>query len=132
MTYEEVETSRQRFHSLQVEFANREAFYHCEFREYQEAIEDRSCILPQSEFDRIFVRNIRCLTRALINAEAAYEDALARARALKIIGNDVAQESNFVDHEDDGYKESFEADMAAGADRFFINRWMELTEESQT
>ena len=115
MTYEEVETSRQRFHTLQVKFANREAFYHCEFREYQEAIVDGSCTLPQSEFDRIFVRNISCLMKA-----------------QKIVGNDVAQESNFVDHEDDGYKESFEADMAAGADRFFINRWMELTEESQT
>jgi hypothetical protein len=64
------------------------------------------------------------LTRALIDAEAAYEDVLTRARALRIIGNDFDQESDFVDHADDGYRESFEADMAAGADRFlFTSGW---------
>lgn len=130
-TYEEVETSRQRFHSLKTEFENREAFYNSEFRDYQEAIEYETCVLPQSEFDRIFVRNISVLTRALINAEAEYEDALGRARALRIIGNDFDQESGFVDHDEDGYRESFEADMAAGADTLFIDHWMEATEESE-
>lgn len=131
VTYEEVETCRQRFLSLKDEFGNREAFYDSEFRDYQEVIADGSCVVSQSEFDRIFVRNISVLTRALIDAEAAYEDALRRARALRIIGNDFDQESDFVDHKDDGYRESFEADLAAGADRFFIHQWMEVTEESE-
>lgn len=131
VTYEELETCRQHFHSLKDEFKNREAFYDSEFRDYQEAIADGSCVVSQSEFDRIFVRNISVLTRALIDAEAAYEDALRRARALRIIGNDFDQESDFVDHADDGYRESFEADMAAGADRVFIHQWMEVTEESE-
>lgn len=131
VTYEEVETRREHFHSLNDEFENREAFYDSEFREYQEAVEDGSCVLPQSEFDRIFIRNISRLTRALISAETAYENALARARALKIVGNEFEQESDFVDYEDDGYRASYEADMAAGVDRYFIDRWIEVTEESE-
>ena len=131
VTHDELETSRELFHSLKDQFENREAFYDSEFREYQEAVEEGSCVLPQSEFDRIFVRNMSRLTRALINAETAYESAKARARALRVIGNGFEQESDFADHEDDGYRESYEADMAAGADRCFIDRWMEVTEKSE-
>ena len=126
-TREEVEMTQQRFHSLNDQFETREAFYDSELREYQDAVEEGTCSLSQSEFDRILVSNMMVLTRTLIDAEAAFENALARARALKIIDNDLDQESDFVSHEEDGYRESREAEMAAGVDRYFIRRWMDAT-----
>ena len=31
----------------------------------------------------------------------------------------------------DGYRESYKADMAAGADMYFIDRWIEVIKESE-
>jgi len=130
-TYEEVEATRQYLQSLQDDFDGRQNFYDNEFRDYQEAVEEGACMLPQSEFDRIHIGNIQRLTTGLIDAEAAYEDGMARARALDIIGNEFEQESDFVDQADDGYRDSHEAEMAAGVDRFFINAWMDATADSE-
>lgn len=130
-TLEEIERSRQHLNSLQETFDGREEEYDRDLQEYQEAVDDGSCKLPQSEFDRIYITNIGSLTACLKAAELAHKDALSRARALGVIDNEFEQESDFVDQVDDGYRESHEADMAAGVDRFFIYSWMDTTAESE-
>ncbi|KAI9877658.1 MAG: hypothetical protein M1830_003177 [Pleopsidium flavum] len=130
-TLEEVGKTRRNLQSLQDNFDGREEEYDRDLQEYQQAVEDGSCDLPQSEFDRIYITNVRNLTACLKVAETEYKDAMARARALGMIDNEFEQESDFVDQVDDGYRESHEAEMAAGVDRFFIHSWMDATEETE-
>ncbi len=129
-TSEEVERTRQTLQTLQETFDDRQDEYNRDFQEYEQAIQDGSCDLPQSDFDRIYVSNMRNLTACLKAAETEHRNVMARARALGIVENEYEQESDFVDQEDDGYRESHEAGMTAGVDRVFIDRWIETTVES--
>ncbi|MCJ1418768.1 hypothetical protein MMC32_005119 [Xylographa parallela] len=105
------------------EFEDRGDMYETDFREYKQAVEDGRCSLTMTEFDRSCVANISNLTRWLLETEAAYEQALERARRLKLLTNQYEQESNFVSEISDGYRESFEASICAGVDRRIIERW---------
>lgn len=122
--YEKVQETEEWLHTVQDKFNNRRATYNNEWREYRQAVEDGTCLLSQSTFDRIDLLNVRHQTFALIDAEAAYEHAKSQARALGICGNDLDQESNFVDDvEDGGYLESLEAELLDSVDREFIEGW---------
>lgn len=122
--YEKVQVTEAWLHTVQDKFDTRRATYQNELREYRQAVEDGTCLLSQSTFDRIDLFNVRHQTFALIDAEAAYEHAKSQARALGIYGNDLDQESDFVDDvEDGGYLESLEAELLASVDQEFIEAW---------
>ena len=123
-TYEKVQATEEWLHAVQDKFDTRRQTYDNEWHEYRQAVEDGTCSLSQSEFDRIDLFNVRHQTSLLINAEAAHEQAKAQARALGILGNDLDQESDFIDQEDDGgYLESLDAELLAGVDRDYIEGW---------
>ncbi|MCJ1289032.1 hypothetical protein MMC34_000564 [Xylographa carneopallida] len=107
------------------QFENRDDEYENDYREYRQAIEDGTCSLTMTDFDRTYVRNISNLTRCLRKAEAAYEKALDTARRLGLLENEYEQESNFASEVSDGYRESFEASICARVDRRIIERWNE-------
>ncbi|MCJ1320095.1 hypothetical protein MMC15_005432 [Xylographa vitiligo] len=107
------------------QFENRGEEYENDFREYRQAVDDGTCSLTMTDFDRAYVRNISNLTRCLWKAEVAYEAALERARRLGLLENEYEQESNFVSDVSDGYRESFEASICAGVDRRIIEQWYE-------
>ncbi|MCJ1394094.1 hypothetical protein MMC18_006972 [Xylographa bjoerkii] len=107
------------------QFEKRGDMYEYDFRDYTQAVEDGTCSLTMTDFDRTYVENISNLTHWLRKTEAAYEAALERARRLKLLTNEYEQESNFVSEVSDGYRESFEASISAGVDRRIIERWNE-------
>lgn len=131
-TYEEVQETEEWLHEVQDAFDARREIYDNELREYRQAVEDGTCFISQSDFDRIDLLNLRHQTTLLINAEAAHEQAKAQARALGVIGNDLYQESDFVDQEEDGgYLESQDAGLRANVDREFIEAWCTETEDDE-
>ncbi|KAL8675126.1 MAG: hypothetical protein Q9168_000497 [Polycauliona sp. 1 TL-2023] len=80
---------------------------------------------PRAEtlLDLCFVEHGHEVTRDLIAAEEAYEEA--RARARKFGPNEWDQESDFVTDEYDGYPLSWENDGIAMAPEDFIKSWLE-------
>lgn len=123
-TYEKVQKTEDWLHQVQDKFDARRTTYNNEWCEYRQAVEDGTCSVTQSTFDRMDLLNVRHQTFLLIDAEAAYEHAKSQARALGINGNDLDQESDFVDDVEDGeYLESLEAELLTSIDRDFIEGW---------
>lgn len=129
--YEDVEETRQAVQERQAKFDNRKV-------SYERALEDFLCDLSngdtdwtQSIFDCHGVEGTRRITRALIDAEADYASAVARAKALGVHINADDQESNFISDISDGYYESQEASMRGAVDRTSIQYWTESIVASQ-
>ena len=128
-TLEKVYETRERLHTLQLQFDSRQETYDEDFRQYRQMVAEGACTLAESEFDRIELLNGQYLTRELINAEYQYQDAKNGAGALGVMGNDIDQESQFVSDYDDGYRESQEASISAGVNREFIEAWTDEVAE---
>ncbi|MCJ1379521.1 hypothetical protein MMC17_002622 [Xylographa soralifera] len=122
---EDLAKAHQRYMDHLDQFESRGDMYENDFRDYRQAVEDGTCSLTMTDFDRTYVENISNLTHWLRKTEAAYEEALETARRLKLLTNEYEQESNFVSDVSDGYRESFEASICAGVDRRIVERWNE-------
>ncbi|MCJ1437484.1 hypothetical protein MMC27_006871 [Xylographa pallens] len=122
---EDLATAHHRYMDHLDQFESRGDMYENDFRDYKQAVDNGTCSLTMTDFDRIYVENISNLTHWLRKTEAAYEEALERARDLKLLTNEYEQESNFMSEISDGYRESFEASICAGVDRRTIERWNE-------
>jgi hypothetical protein len=129
--YQDMELTREVLDLRQSAFDNRQVDYERELGSFHVAVANRATSCTQSLFDCLAVRTIQRQTRALINAEADYESAVARAKALGIIANTDDQESNFISDISDGYHESQEALMRSAVDRNFIECWADTIVSSQ-
>ena len=130
-TYEGMQDREEELQKLQDRFDKRKHRYDQDLFDYNQAVEAGDCSLSQSSFDRKYISDVRDLTKALADAEVSLEDANSQARALGLIGNAWEQESNFVNHPDDGsYLESLEA-MCGGVNRGIIEAWMTEVPEFQ-
>ena len=121
--YDDLEFTRQNLASRQNAFDNRHVKYARALDDFQEARADGTTSCTQTEFDCLAVGGTRKLTRALIDAEADYERAAERAKALGVLYNADDQESNFISDISDGYHVSEEASMRAAVNRTFIQYW---------
>ncbi|MCJ1262736.1 hypothetical protein MMC22_002606 [Lobaria immixta] len=120
---EEMETKGLVFHIMRDAFNQRNEDLGRETGEYEQAVQDGTCDLPRSDFDRMGVEMLQARTRDYIDAEIAYEEVKTRARALRLLDNEFDQDSNFIDDPEDGYRESFEASTMDRVDKDFIERW---------
>ncbi|MCJ1463785.1 hypothetical protein MMC07_002394 [Pseudocyphellaria aurata] len=121
---DEMEEKRERFHMMKDAFDRRGLDAENDRVEYEQACQDGACDLPHSEFDRLALKILRDRTRDYIYAEWAYDEVKARARALGLLDdNEFEQESNFIDHPNDGYRESHDAAMTATIDVDSIEEW---------
>ena len=120
---EEMERKAVLFHFMRHAFDERNEDLGKELDEYLQAVQDGTCDLPQSDFDRMGVEMLQARTRDYIDAEIAYEEVKTRARALRLLDNEFDQDSNFIDDPDDGYRESHEAEMMDRVDEDFIEGW---------
>ena len=120
---EEMERKGMVFHIMRDAFDERNEDLGKELDEYLQAVQDGTCDLPQSDFDRMGVEMLQARTRDYIDAEIAYEEVKTRARALRLLDNEFDQDSNFIDDPDDGYRESHEAGMMERVDEDFIEGW---------
>lgn len=102
-----------------------------ELEDYEQAVQDGTCDLPQTDFDCMGVEMLQARTKEYIDAEIAYEEVKTRARALGLLDNEFEQESNFIDHPDDGYRESHEVVMTATVNGDGIEEWKAQVIDSQ-
>lgn len=128
---EELEKKRMTFHVMLDAFDRRNEDLGKEQEEYEQAVQDGTCDLPQSDFDCMGIEMLQARTRDYIDAETAYEEVKARARAMRLLDNEFEQESNFIDDEDDGYRESHEATMTAMINEDGIEEWKAQIVNSQ-
>lgn len=75
-------------------------------------------------FDVTILQEAQMATRNLIDAEGNLKEAIAHAKELGVMFDEIDQESQFPDHLDDGYRLSWEAQMTGHVDRSRIERWM--------
>jgi hypothetical protein len=90
-------------------FENWGKFYNEQYQEYLKRIAEVQVRVSKSEFDINLLRKQQEVTRAIIQAEKGVEEAIAYARSVGIIFNEIDQESGFPDRSDDSYRESIEA-----------------------
>lgn len=128
--YDDWEYTRDDLADAQFAFDNRQVRYDRELMEYQDDFDAGYVSFGRSEFDRRAFGTTRDLTRALIDAEADYADAIRRGQALGVLRNEVDQESNFVSDISDGYHISEEASMRTAVDTVFVEYWNDNVEDS--
>lgn len=121
--YDDLDFARENLAQAQAAFDGRQIKYQRALYEYQIDLDEGTTSCTQSRFDRMFVERMQDLTRALIDAEAYYEDAVKRAKALGVLMNQLDQESNFASDISDGYPVSDEASVRAAVDTTFIQSW---------
>ena len=102
-------------------------YYDEEHKAFCRQVADGFLQETKTYFDRIMLRSEFKATEHLIQVEKGCEAARERARQLGGILNESDQESNFLDHADDGYRESMEANMISNVDRARIQDWLVKT-----
>ena len=129
---EEVKLTRQKLSDVQMEFDQQQQIREQQTREYRQAQQEGLAQYPEIELDLYHVQQGRQITRALIEAEEAYDTARAKARGLGLLGNEPDQESNFVERTDDGVTNTCNpAFIAANFNPTFIQAWAEIVSQSQ-
>jgi len=94
---EEYDEACNRAREAELAFAERQQVYEQDLYEYGDTA-------PRTEIDLFHVQRNRDLARDLTEAEAVWERARDRAKALGVLSNNSYQTSNFVDDVDDGYR----------------------------
>lgn len=122
---DDLDYTRQNLADWRIAFDNRQVKYERALEEFHCALDEETTSCTQSLFDCQAVVSTQKLTRGLINAEADYESAVQRAKALGVLINAIDQESNFVSDISDGYPVSQEAYERPPVDRAIIEFWSE-------
>ena len=121
--YDDLEFARENLADAQTAFDSRHVKYKRALYEFLIDLNEGTTSCTQSTFDRLALERMQDLTRALIDAEADYEPAVKRAKALGVLMNELDQESNFASDMSDGYRISAETSMRAAVDSTFIQSW---------
>ncbi len=120
---EEVELTTMALQKLETDFYYQRSNYEKEREIWSQEVQEGVCQLSKTVFDNSCLVDAFQLTRNLIEAEDAREEAVSRAWELGVLQNNFETESHFVDDVDDGYSLSLETSMKASVDRDFIVDW---------
>lgn len=102
-----------------------DANYYNEQQAYLQEVQDGTCSLSQTEFDLRMLDTARIVNSRFIEAEALYRKARQQARDVGVMHHEDDQSSGFPDYLDDGYRESFEAEMIGENDTECIYKWLD-------
>ena len=83
------------FHEVQAIFDERQQAYETNLAKFQDGVKTGIYTMSRSEFDRNRIQHGQKITRALIDAEEAFDAAKAYAQAVGAIGSDYEQSSYF-------------------------------------
>lgn len=128
---EEVELTTHELQKLEFEFYYRREKYEQEREVWRQEVQEGVCHFSETVFDNACLADQFQLTRNLIEAEEARDDAVSRAWKLGVLQNSSETSSHFIDDVDDGYSLSLETSMKATVDRGFINDWANGVSESR-
>ena len=118
-----------RLQAAQLKHDNWPTFYDDELAAYSKNLAQGETETTRTEFDNMLLAEQRVVVGEVGDAERGLGEAMKWARELGVVVGGFEQESNFLDHVDDGYRLSMEADMVAHVDRSRIERWMAEKED---
>ncbi len=107
---------------VQAKFDNQRRLYEKDLATYQQGFEDGTFGFSRSEFDCRKLEYGRKVTRALINAEEAYDKAEEHAKAVGALGSSYGQGSGYGQYEE-SLPDDHMAAYIAQRDWGFIHRW---------
>lgn len=117
------------FHKVQAIFDDRQLAYETNLAKFQDGVKKGIYKMSRSEFDRNRVRHGQKITRALIDAEEAFDVAKAYAKAVGATGSDYEQTNYFSNHEE-SMPEGQMALYNASQDFTDIYTWMDKVPET--
>ena len=98
--WEDYNDKLETFHKVQDIFDDRQQAYETNLAKFQDGIKTGIYNMSRSEFDRNRVRHGQKITRALIDAEEAFDGAKAYAQAVGATGSDYEQTNYFGNYEE--------------------------------
>lgn len=120
-SYEEALVTMQKVQAL---FDDRQESYETDLVDYQQGFANGIYNISRSEFDRSKIRYGQKVTRALINAEDAYEAAKEQAQAVGAIGSDDNNATDCYDFYQESWPASQLASCLAEKDWSRVNEWL--------
>ena len=123
--YDEFIDRSQLLDTLQGNFENQQNNYRVNLARFQQEVEANISKMSRSDFDRKSVQYGQQLTRALIDAEEAFEEARERAQALGAISSDYGHEFYYGAEYEESWPENKIAEYNASQDWSFIEGWMD-------
>ena len=110
-------------HKVQALFDNRQQSYETDLAEYQEGFASGIYDISRSEFDRSKIRYGQKVTRALMDAEEAFEAAKEHAQAVGAIGSDYDATTYYSCYEE-SWPENQLASYIATKDWGYVHDWL--------
>ena len=108
---------------IQAKFDNQRNLYEADLAEYQEGFKDGTFDFSRTEFDCRKLEYSRKVTRALINAEGAYDAAEEYAKAIGAIGSTCDQDSSYGQYEE-SLPDDHMASYIAQKDWGSVHKWL--------
>ena len=109
---------------VQVKFDNQRQNYQENLTKYQLKFEAGATVMSRSAFDRRSVQYGQQLTRALIDAEEAFEEAREHALALGAISSNYGQDFYYGAEYEESWPENKIVEYNASPDWSFVEGWM--------
>ena len=111
--------------TVQADFDDQQNNYHENLATFQQKVEAGTSKMSRSDFDRRSIQYGQQLTRALIDAEEALEQARERAQDLGAIGSTYGQDFYYGAEYEESWPENKVADYNASRDWSFVEVWMD-------
>ncbi len=123
--YEDFIDRSQLLDTLQANFDDQQDNYRENLCMFQQEVEAGTSKMSRSDFDRRSIQYGQQLTRALIDAEEAFEEAREHAQALGAIGSDYGQECYYGAEYEESWPENKVAEYIASQDWSSVEAWMD-------
>ena len=111
-------------HKVQALFDDRQQCYETDLAEYQQGFANGTYNISRSDFDRSKIRYGQKLTRALINAEEAFEAAKEQAQAVGAIGSNYDNATSYYCYYEESWPESQWTSYLAKKDWSHVHEWL--------
>ena len=129
---EDVWSARQRLFEAQVEFDDLPELQEQQKRQYRSLRREEQADFPESELDLLQLQDARRATRALIEAEEAFEEARARVHGDGIFSNDIDSEITLSEYTGMGSGAGYDpALMNPSFDPTRVQAWAEKVPQCQ-
>ena len=119
---QEIDKRSQTLDVVQAKFGNQRSLYEENLAEYQQGFENGTFSFSRTEFDCRKLQYGQRLTRALINAEEAYDRAEEHAKAVGAIGSSVHDPS--YGHYEESLTDDHMNSYIATKDWSFVHHWL--------
>ena len=128
--YDEFIDRSQLLDTIKADFDDQQNNYRENLAMFEQKLEAGTNTMSRSAFDRRSVQYGQQLTRALIDAEAAFEEARDHALALHAITSDHGHEFYYGAQYEESWPENKIADYNASQDWSFVESWMDDISDS--